>query len=196
MESQASPKARQREAVNLTGPLVDYNGRVASLLGPIDHTEINLLVDQLLRLDTARRKPITLYLSCIGGSLVDAFKVVDIMTGLRSPVITVAMGLVEGAAVIILACAAKRLMLPSSVLSTAGLYLFGTSQATTLAETLQPKIEELGWRSPEIVGLIRRAERRQEFLSAPEALRLGLIDRIQTVRANLPTTERSIHASR
>jgi len=62
--------------------------------------------------------------------------------------------------------------------STAGLHDFAVSQATTLAETIQPRIQALGERSPRLVELINRAERRQEFISAPEALRKCLIDRI------------------
>ena len=164
--------------MNSVAPLFDYQGRVISLLGGIDHQEIDRLIDHLLRLDTASRRPITLYVSCRGGSIVEALMITDIFASLRSRVTGIGMGLIAGAGAVILASTHDRVLLPSAVLSTAGLHDFAVSQATTLVETIQPRIEALGERSPRLVELINRAERRQEFISAPEALRKCLIDRI------------------
>jgi ATP-dependent protease ClpP protease subunit len=164
--------------MNHLGPFVDHYARVVSLLGRVGHAEIDALGDQLLRLDTARRKPITLYLSCQGGTVLDALKITDIFACVRSKVTAIGMGLVEGAGVIILACAAERILLPSAILSTAGLYQFETRQASSLVEVLEPRIAVLEKASAQLPKLIRSSSRDFQFLTADEARRFKLIDKI------------------
>jgi ATP-dependent protease ClpP protease subunit len=164
--------------MNHLGPFVDHHARIVSLLGRVGHTEIDALGDQLLRLDTARRKPITLYLSCQGGTVVDALKITDIFACLRSRVTAIGMGLVEGSGVIILACSSERILLPSAILSTAGLHQFETRQASSLAEALEPRIAALEKASAQLPELIRSASRDFRFFTAGEARQLKLIDKI------------------
>jgi ATP-dependent protease ClpP protease subunit len=164
--------------MNHLGPFVDHNARVVSLLGRVGHAEIDALGDQLLRLDTARRKPITLYLSCQGGTVLDALKITDIFACVRSKVTAIGMGLVEGAGVIILACAAERILLPSAILSTAGLHQFETRQASSLVAAIEPRIADLRNRAEQLPEMIRAASRDFRFFTASEAQKLELIDKI------------------
>jgi len=125
--------------------LFDFEARVLSLHGRIDEGDCNLLVDQLLRLDTDANRPITIYFSSCGGNLVDMLKVLDIFATLRSPTTAIAMGVNEGAAAILLTATGTRLMLPSSLLCTARLWDLpgppvGLQASTT--ETLRSHLHE------------------------------------------------------
>jgi len=104
------------------GPLCDYDARIVSLLNRIDSSDINRAVDLLLRCDAASAAPITVFISCQGGDIIEGLKLADTVGLLRSPLTVVALGLVEGAALLLLASATKRVLYPSALLSTAGLW--------------------------------------------------------------------------
>ena len=70
----------------MTSPFFDYEGRVVSLLGRIDSSHVDVLADQLLRLETENSDDITLYVSCVGANLIDALKIADVMNTLQSHV--------------------------------------------------------------------------------------------------------------
>ena len=114
----------------MTSPFFDYEGRVVSLLGRIDSSHVDVLADQLLRLETESSEPITLSISSTGGNLIAALKIVDVMNTLQSHVTAIAMGLVQGAGVLIFATASERLILPSALLSTTGLWTMPGLEAT------------------------------------------------------------------
>ena len=109
-------------AAPVLGPLCDYEARIVSLLGKIDTNEVNLLVDQLLRLDAESGKPITVFVSCQGGDIIQGLTLLDSLGLLRSTVTAVGMGLIEGAGVLLLAGAHERIVFPSALLSSAGLW--------------------------------------------------------------------------
>jgi ATP-dependent protease ClpP protease subunit len=167
--------------MNPLGPFVDYDSRVLSLLGRIEQSHIDALADQLLRLDAARRSNIILYVSSQGGNIHDALKITDILDCLRSKVTVIGMGHVQGAGLIILSCASERLVLPSCIFSTAGLFDFEFRQATSLIEALEPRISALGKSSKELSKLIRSAAHGIQFLSANQAMELNLIDSIYAI---------------
>jgi ATP-dependent protease ClpP protease subunit len=67
----------------VTAPLFDFEARVVNLLGRVGPAEINTVIDNLLRLDTDSAKKITVYISCQGGDIVEALKLVDTVGLLR-----------------------------------------------------------------------------------------------------------------
>ena len=183
--------------MNPLGPFVDYDSRVLSLLGRIEQSHIDALADQLLRLDAARRSNIIVYVSSQGGNIHDALKITDIFDCLRSKVIAIGMGHVQGAGLIILSCAAERLILPSCILSTAGLFDFEFRQASSLIEALEPRISALGKSSKELSTLIRSAVHGIQFLTADQAKELNLIDSIYVISLNRkPSIIRELHVRR
>ena len=104
------------------GPLCDYEARIVSLLGKIDTTDINRVVDLLLRCDAASPDPITIFVSCQGADVIEGLKLADTIGLMRSPVTAVALGWVEGAGILLLAVATKRIVYPNCILSTGGLW--------------------------------------------------------------------------
>jgi ATP-dependent Clp protease protease subunit len=172
-------------------PLFDYDGRVVSLLGRIDSHHLDVLTDQFLRLDTDSKKEITLYVSCAGGNLVDAFRMLDILNALRSPVTSIALGLVEGIGVLIFAAANKRYILPSALLSTAGLWAlperviapisgFGAARVYShedLIQVLKKQVDELGLtRSVHLCRVVHEAAQSPRLFSAEQAIAFDLAD--------------------
>src|SRR5277367_6427632 len=98
----------------LLGPLADYDARIISLLGRIDASDINRVIDLLLRCDAASAAPITIFVSSQGGDIVEALKLIDTIGLLRAPLTVVGLGLVEGAGVMLIAAATQRVLYPSA----------------------------------------------------------------------------------
>jgi ATP-dependent Clp protease protease subunit len=109
-------------ATNVIAPLFDYEARIISVLGDLGVPEANLIVDQLLRLDAESNAPITVFVSSRGGTMVDGLKITDALGLLRSPVTSVGLGLIEGAGFLLLVMADERIIFPSTLISTAGLW--------------------------------------------------------------------------
>ncbi len=165
----------------------DYEGRVLSLLGPVKEGDFTALTDNLLRLDTTARKPITIYLSAQGGHLMDALKVLDVLTTLRSPTTGIALGLNEGASVVILLACQKRIMLPSALLDTGNLWKLPNESKTIGLQTVTSgsshahvhrRLNELSTHWPQMVELVRSAENGSKFLCPVDALKREFIDEI------------------
>ena len=192
----------------MTQPFWDYEGRVVSLLGRIDSANIDILGDQLLRLDTASTKGITLYLSSIGGNLIDGFKILDILATLQSRVTAIAMGLVQGCGVLVFAAAPERFILPNSLLFTEGLWSatgletnpasgFGSRQIhprDALMTELAAQVDRLSTQSPSLSRLIHEASVSPRLITAGQAVALGLADEIvEGTTKHLPQIRTKAH---
>jgi ATP-dependent protease ClpP protease subunit len=169
------------------GVLFDYAARILSVHGHVEEGEFNILADQLLRLDTEAAKPITIYFSARGGNLVDALKILDVFGTLRSPTIGIAMGLCEGASVVVFAAARTRIMMPSAILSPARLWDLpgphersGLHSSTTVSirTHLHQRLREMSSQLPHVVELILESEKQPRLITASEAMRLRLTDQV------------------
>jgi hypothetical protein len=181
----------------MISPFFDYEGRVVSLLGRNDSSHIDVLADQLLRLETESDEPITLYISSTGGNLIDALKIVDVMSTLQSHVTAIAMGLVQGAGVLIFATAAERLILPNALLATTGLWTMpglelappsgfgslGSHPRETLRTHLEAQVDQLS--SPILARLVREAAGSPRLFTAEQAVALHLADAIAPRRKSI-----------
>ena len=175
-------------------PLCDYDARIVSLLGRIDTNDVNRVVDLLLRLDADSSAPITVFISCQGGDIVEGLKLLDTVQFLRSPLTAVGLGLVEGAGVLLLAAGSNRVLYPSVVISTAGVWdsprlhddgqrPIGLSTSSDLQGELRrqivTRIGELNI-SPgrKLPALLAHPTSPPQILDAESAIRLGLADAI------------------
>jgi ATP-dependent protease ClpP protease subunit len=177
----------------LTGTLFEYEARILSLLGRIDHSQVDLAVDQLLRCDADSDQDITVFLSCQGGNLIEGLKLVDTVGLLRSRLTAVGLGFIEGAAVLLLASAHQRILLPSALVCTAGLWNLpqlhpearpgiGLHQPASIGELLRSRLTE---QLDQAVNLSERRwgclldpEASPRILTAAQCLELGLADAI------------------
>ena len=179
----------------MISPFHDREGRVVSLLGRIDSSHVDVLVDQLLRLETENSRAITLYVSSTGGTLIDAFKIVDVLGTLSAPVTAIAMGLVQGAGVIAFAAAPERLILPNTLLSTAGLWTglasTGVHSRDYLLDQLEVQTHQL---NPAILGrLVREAATAPRLFTATEAIQTSLADTMAPTRKSRQTPKATCH---
>jgi ATP-dependent protease ClpP protease subunit len=177
----------------LIAPLFDYEARILSLLGRIDPSQVDLAVDQLLRCDADSDDGITVFLSCQGGNLIEGLKLVDSIGLLRSRLTAVGLGLIEGAAVLLLASAHQRILFPSALVSTAGLWDLpdlhpqarsgiGLHQQASIRDQLRARLAERINQAMNLSGrrweCLLDPETSPRILTAAQCLELGLADGI------------------
>jgi ATP-dependent Clp protease, protease subunit len=80
-----------------------FDSRILYLKGPIEDTEADTLVAQMLALDAESDDDITLYINSPGGVIHGLFAILDSMNLLRSKVNTRCVGMAASAAAVILA---------------------------------------------------------------------------------------------
>ncbi len=177
---------------SIVAPLFDYDARILSVLGRIGPSEINLVIDQLLRLDHASDDPITVFISSQGGDIVEGLKLLDTLGLLRARITAVGMGLIEGASIFLLAGAEQRILYPSMAASVAGLWDLpllhasakrgiGLQLDTPAAEQLRIQITQLlkevvGIGQGKIPGLLADPDTPVSYYTATDLIRLGLAD--------------------
>ena len=78
------------------------SSRIVLLYGPIDETMAEIIIPQLLYLDSLNCDPIHMYISSPGGSIDAGFSIIDVMHFIESPVYTYGLGMVASMASLIL----------------------------------------------------------------------------------------------
>ncbi len=149
----------------------------------------NNIVAVMLYLDSEdNTKPINLYINSPGGSVTAGMAIYDTMQYIKSPVVTICVGLAASMGAFLLAAGApgKRLALPHArIMIHQPLGGTGRRQATDIEiearEILRIKHnlnEILAQRSGQSLAKIEKDTDRDYFLSAAEAKEYGLIDRV------------------
>ena len=161
--------------------------RIVFLGTGIDDQLANLVVAQLLYLDSDSHSPISIYINSPGGSIYAGFAIYDTMRILKSPVSTVAIGATMSMGTVILTAGAKgkRYALPHATIHMhpAGGGARGYTEDVGIAfreqERLQNQIFYLvGKNSGHAREEIEEAFRRDRFMNATEAVRYGLVDEV------------------
>ena len=161
--------------------------RIVRLLGPIDPASVVPVMDGLLSTAHTGDDPIVLQISSPGGCVSSGLSIVDTMDHVLAPVFTIATGMVASMAAIILASgeagyryalAHTRIMLHPISGRTAG-RLEEIESAMRLHRELDHEVENLLLERTRIPKRRLRSLLRQErFLSAVEAVDLGIIDHL------------------
>ena len=164
------------------------NDRIIFLGGPIDDHIANLIVAQLLLLDSQNKeKTIHVYINSPGGSVTAAMAILDTMNHVKADVATVCVGLAASAGAVILASGAQG---QRSALKNAEIMIHqphggveGQVSDITIAakrmhdvKTRMSKI--LAKATGRSVEQIAEDVERDKYMSADEARRYGLIDKI------------------
>lgn len=161
--------------------------RIVFLGTAIDDQIANLVVAQLLYLDSDSHGQISIYINSPGGSIYAGFAIYDTMRILKSPVSTVAVGATMSMGTVILSAGArgKRYALPHATIHMhpAGGGAKGYTEDVGIAyreqERLQNQIFHLvGKNSGHGREEIEEAFRRDRFMNAIEAKKYGLVDEI------------------
>ena len=166
--------------------------RVVFLVGPVNDQSANLVVAQLLFLESENPdKDISFYINSPGGSVTAGLAIYDTMRFITSPVATVCMGRAASMGAFLLAAgkSGMRFALPNSQIMihqpSGGFQGQATDIEIHAREVLRLK-ERLNRMLAEHTGRpfkdIVKATERDNFLTPEEARDLGIIDRVLTSR--------------
>jgi ATP-dependent Clp protease protease subunit len=167
--------------------------RVIFLVGPVNDQTANLVVAQLLFLESENPdKDISLYINSPGGSVSAGMSIYDTMQFIKPQVSTLCMGLAASMGAFLLTAGAKgkRFSLPNSKIMIHQPLGGAQGQATDIEihareilKTREQLNKILAERSGQSLEKIQNDTERDYFMSADEAQTYGLIDQVITKRA-------------
>lgn len=161
--------------------------RIILLNGEIDDNLSNIIVAQLLYLDSLNNSDISLYINSPGGSITAGMAIYDTMNFIKSDVSTICIGMSASMAAFLLSSGkkGKRYCLPNSEVMIHQPLGGAQGQATEIkiaAERilkLKDKLNKiLANNTNKDLNQIEIDTERDYFLSAEEALNYGIIDKI------------------
>lgn len=162
--------------------------RIVFLGGPIDDHMANIIIAQLLFLESEDpKKDVQMYINSPGGSVTATLAMYDTMNHIKSNVATVCVGIAASGAALLLAAGEKnkRFALPNSEIMIHQPWGGVQGQATDIEITARQILktrERLNKLLAEKTGTplsqIEKDVERDYFMSAEEAKRYGIIDNI------------------
>ena len=161
--------------------------RIIILSGEIDDNLSNIIVAQLLYLDSINNDDISLYINSPGGSITAGMAIYDTMNFIKSDVSTICIGMAAsmGAFLLSSGCRGKRFCLPNSEVMIHQPLGGAQGQATEIkiaAERilkLKAKLNKiLSNNTGKDLDIIEHDTERDYFLDSNEALDYGLVDKI------------------
>jgi len=166
--------------------------RIIFLTSPIDDHVAGLVIAQMLYLETQDpEKDIYLYINSPGGQVTAGLAIYDTMQYIKPPVVTVGLGMAASMAAVLLASGhpGKRLILPHSRVMIHQPWGGVQGQATDIeieareVSRLKKMLNEiLARHTGQPLKKIERDTDRNFYMSAEEALKYGIVDRIVELR--------------
>ncbi|MGB8599023.1 MAG: ATP-dependent Clp endopeptidase proteolytic subunit ClpP [Burkholderiales bacterium] len=166
--------------------------RVVFLVGPVNESTANLIVAQLLFLESENPdKDINFYINSPGGSVSAGLAIYDTMQFIKSPVSTTCMGLAASMGAFLLAAGAKnkRYCLPNSrvmIHQPSGGFSGQASDIEIQAKEilyLRRRLNEMmAKHTGQAIDIIEKDTDRDNFMSADEAVKYGIIDKVLVSR--------------
>lgn len=172
--------------------------RIVFLGTSIEENIANLVVAQLLYLDSESQAPIMLYINSPGGVVYSGFAIYDTMLKLKSPVSTVAVGFCGSMATVLLTAGARgqRYALPHATIHMhpTGGGAKGYTEDVRIAYKEQERLQNqvfylIGKFSGHSTDEIEEMFRRDRFFNALEAKDFGLVDEVLGNTEDLITIE-------
>lgn len=173
--------------------------RVIFLVGPVEDHMANLVVAQLLFLESENPdKDISLYINSPGGSVSAGMSIYDTMQFIKPDVSTLCIGMAASMGAVLLAggAASKRYTLPNSRIMIHQPLGGFQGQATDIdihareiLRTRERLNEILAKHTGQTVQKIREDTERDKFMLAEDAKAYGLIDEVLTQRATQKAKE-------
>jgi len=161
--------------------------RVVFIVGEINDNNANIIISELLYLDSLNHNEINLYINSPGGSVTAGMAIYDTMNYIKSDVRTIVIGMAASMAAFLLAAGTpgKRCALPNAEVMIHQPLGGAHGQATEIkiaAERilkLKKKLNEiLAQKTKKTIKKITFDTERDCFMDAKEALDYGLIDEI------------------
>lgn len=174
--------------------------RIIFLGGPIDDHTANLIIAQLLFLESEDpKKDIQLYINSPGGAVTAGLAMLDTMNYIKPDVATVCVGIAASAAAIILAAGqkGKRFALPNAEVMIHQPWGGAQGQATDIEITAKQIIKTrdrlnkiLAKSTGQSLDRIEKDVERDYFMSAEEAKKYGIIDDIFSHKGDKPVAKK------
>jgi len=161
--------------------------RIILLTGEIDDHLANIIVSELLYLDSINHQDISIYINSPGGSVTAGFAIYDTMNFIESDVSTICIGMAASMGAFLLSSGSKgkRFVLPNSEVMIHQPLGGAQGQATEIkiaAEhilKLRKKLNDmLAKNTNQSVETIELDTERDNFMDSGEALEYGLVDKI------------------
>ena len=161
--------------------------RIILLSGEINDDTANIIIAELLYLDSLNNKDIELYINSPGGSITSGMAIYDTMNFIKSDVSTTCIGMAASMAAFLLSCgkSGKRFCLPNSEVMIHQ-PLGGVSGQATEIDIVAKRILKLKNKLNKILSentnkslkQIEKDTDRDYYMTAEEALEYGIIDKI------------------
>ena len=174
--------------------------RIIFLGGPIDDHTANIVIAQLLFLESEdSKKDIYLYINSPGGSVTSTMAIVDTMNHVRPDIATFCVGLAASGGAIILSAGknGKRFILPNAEVMIHQPMGGVEGQATDIAITAKHILKTrdnlnklLAKNTGKSLAQIEKDVERDFFMDAEEAKKYGIIDEIVT-KSKLPVAKKN-----
>lgn len=165
--------------------------RIIILSGEIDDNLANIIIAELLYLDSINNDDIELYINSPGGSITSGMAIYDTMNFIKSDVSTTCLGIAASMAAFLLSCGTKgkRYCLPNAEVMIHQ-PLGGVQGQATEIDIVAKRIINLKKKLNTILSKntgkplkqIEKDTDRDHYLSSEEALDYGIIDEIITKR--------------
>ena len=161
--------------------------RIIFISGEIDDTLSNLVVAQLLYLDSLNHEDISLYINSPGGSVTSGLAIYDTMNFIKSDVSTICYGICASMAAVLLSSGAKnkRYILPNAdvmihqVLGRSEGQASDVKIATDRILDLKNRLNTiLSKNTNKHIKTIEKDTDRDNYLNAEDALKYGIVDKI------------------
>lgn len=176
--------------------------RVVFLVGPVNDQSANLVVAQLLFLESENPdKDISLYINSPGGSVSAGMSIFDTMQFIKPDVSTLCMGMAASMGAFLLAAGAKgkRFALPNSKImihqplgGTQGQATDIEIHAREILKTREQLNRILAERTGQPLEKIQADTERDYYMSADESATYGLIDKVIDKRAEEATAAKPV----
>ncbi|HRY62432.1 MAG TPA: ATP-dependent Clp endopeptidase proteolytic subunit ClpP [Candidatus Paceibacterota bacterium] len=168
--------------------------RIIFLAGPIDDDLANIIIAQLLFLESEDpNKDISLYINSPGGSVTSTMAILDTMNNIKPDVATICVGLAASGAAVALSAGkkGKRFALPNSEVMIHQVMGGAEGQASDIEISAKHilRMKEnlnkiLSKNTGKPVAQIEKDTDRDNFMTAEEAKKYGLIDEILKPKTN------------
>ena len=162
--------------------------RIIFLGGPIDDVSSNSIIAQLLFLDSQNSKEdIKLYINSQGGQVTSALAIYDTMQYVKADISTICIGVAASAATLLLASGkkGKRLILPNGEVLIHQVMGGAQGQATDIdihakhILKVKKRLNEImAKHTGQSIAKVEKDADRDYFMSAEEALKYGIVDKI------------------
>ena len=165
--------------------------RIIFLSEDVNHATASLVIAQMLFLESEDPdKEISFYINSPGGSITDGMAIVDTMNYIKCPVNTICIGLAASMGAVLLAAGTKgkrmatsnaEIMIHQPLIAGGGLSGQATEikiHADHMVKTREKLNKFLSERTGQSLEKIEQDTERDNFMTAEEAIKYGLIDEI------------------